>query len=221
MVLRKCRCGSVWCPICFRANKAKSISDRLRRMDWRYVRHVVLTIDPVKFPDPEAAFLDVREKKAIPQVVHNLSRTKQRFIQDWLWCLEFHRSGHPHWHVFFEVEHAGKDGMLTGEVLRQYWTYGAVREDYMHNEKHWDAFTTYFGSKGYFSKDKAHQARLPEWAQKYDTPIRRSGSKRLPDERTQDEKEKDAMKRRQRLRLRKQNQERQVVALEKFQEKKI
>jgi hypothetical protein len=177
-------------------DRSKSIAKRLRKMDWRYVREVVLTIDPKKWDDPETVYLEIRGKKSIPQIIHNFERTKGRNIKDWVWCLEFHRSGHPHWHLFVEAEVAGKAGMLTGEALRQYWRYGAVYESFVKDENHWNNLTDYFGRKGYFQKDKAHQGRLPEWALKYTKPIRRSCSKRLPKP-EQTEKEKETMTLRQ------------------------
>jgi len=219
VVLRKCSCRSVWCPICFRANRSKTISEKLREMDWRFVRHITLTIDPKKYPDPEQAYLEVREKKSIAQLVHNLTRTKGRKVERWVWLLEFHRSGHPHWHCFFEVEHEGRAGMITGEALRQYWGYGAVHEDYMRNEKHWQAFSTYFGKHGYFSKDKAHQARLPEWALSYQTPIRRFGSKRSPDTRTPEEKERNKLKIKKAKQRKHVQNCRELESMEKFAEK--
>ena len=187
LTVTKCKCGSSWCISCFKQRSAKKISERLHTMKWRNVRALTLTCDP-RLWDYEVgeesgylAYTHIMEHKYIPQLIHNLNRTKGAKIIDWLWVLEWHRNGFPHWHLYCEVEKSGKAGMIGADNIRHYWTAGAIREEYIRNQRHWDSITGYFSKHGYFSKDKAHQARLPEWA-KYDIlrKIRKYGCKRQP-----------------------------------------
>jgi hypothetical protein len=186
VILRKCSCGSVWCPTCFKRSTAPKIAHRLQRMDSARVRQVVLTVNPLMFEDGEAAYHHLSRSKAIAQLIHNLQRTAGKGILDWYWLIEWHRNGFPHWHVFIEVDTAGKAGMIGGDSIRKYWHWGAVREAPINGQQHWQAITGYFGKHGYFNKNKAHQARLPEWAKAYKTSIKRRSGKRIPDETPKD-----------------------------------
>lgn len=149
-------------------------------MPWHNVRSIVLTCDPSWFSDGEVAYYELMEKKAIPQMIHNLNRTLGKGILDWVWILEWHKNGFPHWHLFCEVEKAGYAGQIGHSDIQKYWKYGFVHERPIKNQGHWDEYTKYFGKKGYFAKNKAHQAVLPEWA-KFETlkKIRKYGSKRI------------------------------------------
>ena len=186
--LRKCRCRNVWCLKCFQQKRAKEIGERLDRLDYRSTRHLILSFD--RRPGvgkwqkgPEEGYLAVREEKAIRQMIHNLSRTKGVKVRDWVWVLEWHGDGFPHWHVFLDVTTKGRKGMIGGDDLRKYWRFGNVTEDYIRDKKHWKNITGYFGQKGYFDKGKAHQAILPEWAMNMDRSkvrfIKRSDSKKI------------------------------------------
>jgi len=182
--LRKHSCRSVWCPVCFKNMKkrgAAAITERLLTMDWRRVRVVMLSVDRSKFASAEDAFLYIREKKSIAQLVHNLNRTMGKGILDWVWFLEWHKDGFPHWHMVVEVEKEGPQGMISGDALRKYWGHGQVHEGYIKDQKHWNRECGYFEKHGYFEKED-HQGVLPSWAMDADYRIRRTGSKRLPEE---------------------------------------
>jgi len=173
----QCRCGSVWCPRCFRSRRVPKISARLKNMNWESVRQIVLTLDPKKFDSPQQAHEYIASHKVIPQLIHNLKRTAGVTVKDWLWCMEWHNNGFPHWHLFVETEKTGRASMIGGENIRHYWTYGSVFESPIKNQRHWDNFTGYFQKTGYFEKKKKHQMQLPAWAQKLNKSIRRTGSK--------------------------------------------
>lgn len=195
LTIRNCRCNSVWCQSCYRKVHAKDDVARLRRLDWRYVRTVTLTIDPKLYPDPQQAYLQISKVRAIPSLIHDLKRTHNILIRDW-WCVqEWHRSGHAHWHLYLEVGRQGRAGQIGGDLLRRYWPYGAVREEWIRDQKHWDSLTGYFEKSGYLQKDKAHQSILPEWAKDYPKRIKKISSKRIscpwpkPDRRFNKEKQ--------------------------------
>ena len=177
-------CSSVWCSNCYKQKGgSKRFSNRLALMDYRFVRQLILTVDPKKFPDGQTAFEYIRDKKAIAQYMRDLQRTSGVKIIDWAWCLEWHKNGFPHWHLFVQVEKSGRAGMIGNEVLLRHWKYGLVREQYIHNEQHWKRFTEYFAKNGYFNPKnsgddrKKHQLELPEWAKKVSYRIRKTGSK--------------------------------------------
>jgi hypothetical protein len=180
VVLRKCSCGSPWCPSCFKRRSAPKVGDRLALLNWESTRQVVLSIDRKKFKDGREAFYYLREKKALSQLIHNLKRTVGITVTDWVWVLEWHSDGFPHWHLFIDVNITGKGGMIGGDVIRQYWTYGAATESFIRSENHWKVFTNYFGKHGYFQKKKAHQAALPDWAREETQKIRKFGSQSGP-----------------------------------------
>ncbi len=64
--------------------------------------------------------------------------------------------------------------------------HGLIHENYIKSEEHWEKFTSYFGSNGYFNpkskygKDKSHQLTLPDWAKRAKYSIRKMGSKIKP-----------------------------------------
>lgn len=180
----KVACGSVWCSECYtRKGGSKRVATQLSSFDFRRTRQLVLTCDPKKFPDgPQAAFEYLRDKKAIPQFIHNLKRTSKVKVEKWLWVLEWHENGFPHWHLFVEVEQAGRAGMIGNEKILRHWKYGIIHESYIRNQKHWKQFTTYFGKAGYFDPKqgsgdrKKHQRELPEWAMEVTYRIRKMSS---------------------------------------------
>lgn len=178
-VARKCACRSVWCPDCFiREGHSQRLTNRLRRLNWRSTRQVVLTVDPAMFKDGQEAHDHITKKHLIPDFVHNLGRTIGVQVSDYVWVKEFYRSGFPHWHVFIDVSVEGKAGMIGGDVIRHYWPWSKwVREEPIKSERHWNRLTGYFEKHGYFNRNKAYQARLPEWALDEGRTIRRYGGK--------------------------------------------
>jgi len=184
MVGCKCACGSVWCRDCYtRKGGSKRFSERLLRMDYKAVRHVVLTVDPKKFDGSgQKAYETMRGKKAIAQFVHDLKRTGKIKVKDWAWNLEWHTDGCPHWHLFIETKR-GMKGQIGNKKLLQHWDYGLIREKYIKSRKHWFRFTNYFAGHGYFDphqnvedKKKEHQLELPKWAKDINYRIRKTGS---------------------------------------------
>ncbi len=166
----KCSCSSSWCEKCFVAKgKSKAIASKLSKMNHKAVRLVVLTPDRKKFSGQDC-YMTIRKKGALSQFIHNLERTSVIRVVNWLWVLEWYRDGFPHWHFFIETEE-GKKGQIGNAALLKHWPYGLVREDFIHNDEHWQRYTSYFGAKGYFDpksksqgKDKTHQLTLPTWA---------------------------------------------------------
>ena len=176
----KCKCNCSWCPRCFVARVAPKISKRISSMNWQSTRQIILTVDPRKFEnDPRKAYeYLVREKKSIPQFMRDLQRTAGVKVSDWVRVLEWHKNGFPHWHIFVDVGVEGKKGMIGHDILKSYWSYGGCAESPIKSEKHFRKLTGYFGKFGYFSSDKAHQAKLPEWALLSNFKIRRYDSAR-------------------------------------------
>jgi hypothetical protein len=118
----------------------------------------------------------------VNQFIHNLKRTGKIVIVDWVWILEWHVEGDPHWHLFIQTE-KGRKGQIGNEKLLKHWKHGLVFESYIKSRKHWGRFTSYFGNNGYFNpndscqtKDKSHQLELPEWAKNVTYRIRKTGS---------------------------------------------
>ncbi len=179
-------CSISWCQSCFvNQGISKKIAQRLSVLKYKATRQVVLTIDLKKFSGSgQEAYETIKKKGAINQFIHNLQRTSGIIIHDWVWILEWHKAGDPHWHLFIETEE-GKKGQIGNKNLLKHWNYGLVFESYIKSKTHWGKFTDYFSANGYFdpkskceSKDKTHQLELPKWANEIDDySIRKYGSK--------------------------------------------
>ena len=95
--------------------------------------------------------------------------------------LEWHTDGAPHWHLFIQTLQ-GKKGKIGNATLLKHWPHGLVFESFIKSKQHWQKFTDYFSSNGYFNpkqstegKNKQHQLELPEWAMDYTCRIRKTG----------------------------------------------
>lgn len=173
-VIRKCACKSSWCPVCWNVSGKKALVERLRSLDPRRVRWVMLSIDRSKFKDGEVAFNTISEKRGVGNLLKNLQRTDGVKVTDWIAVLEWHKDGFPHWHLFIEVEQAGSAGMIGVDKIKARWPYGLwVSEGYIDGPAHWNNLTGYFNKHGYFEKGKGHQGCLPEWAKLSSKRIRR------------------------------------------------
>ena len=172
---RKKHCGSSWCPKCYKIGTFKKIKGRLEKFKWENTRQVVLTIDRGRFKDGRGAWEEVSERKSIANMIWNLRRVRKVKVIRWLWVLEWHRDGFPHWHLLIETQNKG---MIGGDLLREYWGMGIwIKESYFKSKEHWNNVVGYFQKKGYFEKGKKYQSELPGWARNTNIRIRRySGS---------------------------------------------
>jgi len=166
VTVKKCACGSVWCPDCYKRDYLPGYVEKLKTMDWRKVRTVMLSCDPSLTENGMEVLEEVRVKREIAAYMRNIQRgrkdEKPVKVIKWARFLEWHKNGYPHWHLFIEVDKPGKLGMIGGDRLRRYWKRGRVTEGYIHNQEHWDNITGYFEKSGYFEKGKAYQGLLPE-----------------------------------------------------------
>jgi len=149
-----CRCRSVWCEDCAPTSSTNEmIREKMLEMSWRKVRHVILTV--TRSLPASVMFFAVRKNKAIWRLLRSLSLPGQ-----YLWVLEFHRGGHPHWHLFVESE----SGMIGKTRISGQWKYGHVWESYIKDESHWRSIVGYHKKKGYLAGEKkAHQLELPDY----------------------------------------------------------
>lgn len=177
IALTKCRCYSSWCPSCFKSRGSKVIARRLRSMAWRKVRHIMLSVERSHYTDGQTAYLAIVKGGLIRGMLRNLKRILGKEIVRWLWVLEWHEDGFPHWHVIVEMAEDGRAAMLGYDAIQRYWGQGIVHESYVKNESHWKALAGYFGQTGYFEESKKdYQTGLPEWAKDSQTSIRRFGA---------------------------------------------
>lgn len=155
-----CNCRSPWCPHCSKFCKSsETIRERLADLQWDRVRQVVLTVS--RGTPADEAMEKIRKTRAIPKMIKNLGLKDRR----WLWVLEFHADGYPHWHLFIE-NLRGKAGMIGKSRVQAAWKHGNVWESYPKDEKHWRATTGYHRKAGYFAAEhKAHQLTLPSYLQ--------------------------------------------------------
>jgi len=146
----------------------------MRRMNWRRVREVMLTVDRSLYRDGEEAYFDIGEKRGVGNLLKNLQRTEGVKIVDWVSVLEWHEDGFPHWHILIETEEEGRGGMIGYEKIKAHWSFGKWEtETYVKSASHWNNLVGYFDKHGYFEKGKEYQGRLPDWALKSRKSIRR------------------------------------------------
>lgn len=178
-ILTKVSCTSVWCPQCFKRRAGKRASENMRLMNWRNVRHIILTLDRDNFLDGEAAYMSITRGKRVPGLTRDLRRYLGKKIKRWISFLEWHEDGFPHWHVIVEVDDTGKKGQIGHANIADYWGLGGVFETYPKNKQQWDNLTGYFKSSGYFDEKEKGQGKLPEWAIAHEGKIRRVNRSRF------------------------------------------
>ena len=160
-IVKKKFCGSVWCGVCFKRKGLKKVIKRFGAFDWERTRQITLTVDRKFYKDGEEAFEDIKDKGAVRSLIKNLKRTFKLKFFDWIWLLEWHEDGFPHWHIFIELEKVGFKGMIGGEILRKYWKLGRVTESYIRSKNHWKELMGYFDKTGHFGDEKKKQGELP------------------------------------------------------------
>lgn len=149
-----CQCRSVWCPKCSPRSETNGlVSNAIRKLNWRKVRHVVLTLN--RDIDPGEAYKKIRRNKNIPKLLKKLNSKK------WVWVLEFHADGYPHWHILAE----SPDGHMFGHrTLTDSWGLGIVWESFIKDKDHWFGICGYHAKKGYLAgEEKKHQLHLPDY----------------------------------------------------------
>jgi hypothetical protein len=156
-----CLCRSPWCPKCAKTcQTAQKIRERLQSLEWNRVRQVILTVSRDK--PPQDIMKEIRKERAIPKTVARLGLKGKK----WLWVLEFHKGGFPHWHLFIETR-PGKEGIIGKKRIQSAWKYGHVWETYAKSVEHWKAITGYHKKTGYFGAEtKQHQLELPGYLRK-------------------------------------------------------
>lgn len=153
-----CLCRSAWCEHCSKiCATSETIRERLSDMKWDCVRQVVLTVS--RETPAATAMEQIRRTRAIPHLIRALGLGTRR----WLWVLEFHADGYPHWHLFIENTR-GKSGLIGKHKIQRLWGRGHVWESYPKTSNHWGAICGYHRKAGYFAgESKAHQLTLPDY----------------------------------------------------------
>lgn len=154
-----CKCRSPWCKQCLKTCKTmETIRERLLMLDWRKTRQVVLTVS--RETPPAESFETIARNRSIAKLIKSLDLGACH----WLWVLEFHVGGFPHWHLFIETSKNGKAGMIGKNKIQQRWRKGLVWESYANSLNHWQAICGYHRKTGYLaSENKQHQLELPEY----------------------------------------------------------
>ena len=101
--IRKCRCKSWFCAECAKLQGLQMRRDMTRVLSsWSSILMVTLTIDPTLFPSAEAAYRWVRERRGLGRLIDRL-KAKGYCSGRYVWFIEFHENGWPHWHVMIEA----------------------------------------------------------------------------------------------------------------------
>ncbi len=79
---------------------------------------LTLTVDPKNFNSPQDAHDYVKEKGFIRTLL-----TQYLNIKNWIWVLEFQKSGNPHWHILIDVSHLKGNKPINLERVWRLWCY--------------------------------------------------------------------------------------------------
>lgn len=115
VVLAGCKCNCRSCPECGRKRGFETRRVLMNKSNLEKFKDPILltlTIDPKNYKSPEHAHDVVTEGGYIRRLLRLLG------IDTWLWVLEFHKSGWPHWHIVADVSERGR---LTKKDLRWCW----------------------------------------------------------------------------------------------------
>lgn len=171
VIIRKCRCNSVWCEICGRKVIMKIMSKIYEEWNFRFVRHIILTVDRELFENGREAYYSIQREKRISEAMKKIRKQVLEnglTIKDYDWFLEWHKDGFPHWHLLLFVDKQGKAGQIASKVdFKKIWHFARhVHEEYIRNMNHWNNFVGYASKTGYLEKGKKYQVVLPDWARK-------------------------------------------------------
>jgi hypothetical protein len=79
---KKFSCHSSWCESCWKRYGKKGLVGRLASMDWKYVGHGVLSVNPFLYGNGEDVYQDIACGRGIGNLVKNLDRTESLNAQD-------------------------------------------------------------------------------------------------------------------------------------------
>lgn len=144
------------------------MSEIYENWDYRYVRNFALTVDRELYASGKEAYFGIQREKELAEFMKRLKRRLRQHgvkIYDYLWILEWHKDGFPHWHCLVLLNKKGKAGRIATKIdLTGTWGKAKfIKEGYIHDAKHWAALAGYVAKHGYFADGKKDQARLPDW----------------------------------------------------------
>lgn len=131
--LKPGHCWSRCCEHCAPVLGRRVQGKLLRGADrWKNPRMMTLTVDRSKFASPQAAYLEVMEKRYLPRLMTALG------VDRWLRVLEFQMKtgdGWPHWHVLADA--VGKRGRVDLKLAWRLWrdTWGVGGLDLSNNDR--------------------------------------------------------------------------------------
>jgi len=168
LALSPCRCTSQFCDRCALPHAIKW-RERLRPAlkKWQAVSMLTLTLDPSKFDGPEQAFREVGKKRWVAECIRKLNRKNLLKSTSWVYALEFHKSGWPHWHVLVETPFIDKHKLQAAWARGNCWV---SRSRGFKNSNHAVHYVTKYAIKS--------DAGFPEWVLNYKGKLRRLSTSR-------------------------------------------
>lgn len=147
------RCLSVWCPNCSsKSFSNKRIQHYFKSFQWETTRHVIVTVS--RAVSSERIYRHVQRTKRLSRFPRRISNLNGKY----LWVLEWHHDGYPHWHIMVENE-----GMIGKKKIEKEWKLGLVWEQQIKSAHHWASITGYHEKAGYLGGNKKHQIKLPDY----------------------------------------------------------
>ncbi len=111
-----CRCKSWYCLNC---RKYKGLEIRFRLLpvieSFNHVMMLTLTIDPDLFNTPNQAFLHIRQKRALSELVRALHKKKTLITRRYFYVIEWHKNEWPHYHMLLE------SSRIPYEMIIEFW----------------------------------------------------------------------------------------------------
>jgi hypothetical protein len=107
-------------------------------------------------------------------MIYNLKRTARIEIIEWIWLLEFHENGYPHYHLVLLPKDDSIKFTEMRKAVRDAWKLGKSHVKRIASEEHLDNLISYLGGS---KRKPRHQTNLPEWALPLRSSIRRYNRK--------------------------------------------
>ncbi|MCE9545155.1 MAG: hypothetical protein K8T25_06515 [Planctomycetia bacterium] len=164
-----CSCRSWYCKWCM-GWMGRKLRDRVCELfgTFKGLRMLSLTVDRERFNCPEAAYLEVGQRRKLGVLMQHLRRAKLLHSPRYFYVLEFQKAGWPHWHLVVDAD------FIDHSIVDRNWGIGFVwisRGEQFENGVHAGRYVSKYLTK-------APRVGFPTWVLQSHRQIRRFGASR-------------------------------------------
>lgn len=88
---------------------------------WRSVLMLTLTVDPKRYENAESAFIEIRQKRRVAELIRKLNRDGVLKTREFTKTIEFHKNGWPHYHLLVEASFVSKYKLQAAWKIGHCW----------------------------------------------------------------------------------------------------